>query len=60
MDDFAAPWLSFAALVALLAGTALLTIFAGPVTDYLQDTAAQLTQPAPYIDFILQNQEGTK
>ncbi|MDB6181695.1 monovalent cation/H+ antiporter subunit D [Paracoccus fistulariae] len=60
VDDSAAPWLSFAALVALLAGTALLTIFAGPVTDYLQDTAAQLTQPSPYIDSILQNQEGTK
>ena len=52
--------LAFTAVGALLAGMALLTIFAGPVSDYAQATADQLLHPAAYIDAVLNQQEGTR
>lgn len=41
--------LAFVAVFALLAGLAALTVFAGPVMDMMQATAAQLYAPAGYI-----------
>nr|WP_217438531.1 monovalent cation/H+ antiporter subunit D [Fertoeibacter niger] len=41
--------LAFVAVFALLAGLAALTIFAGPVMEMMQATAAQLYAPAGYI-----------
>ena len=45
--------LPFVAVFALLAGLAAITIFAGPVTDYTNATAAQLFDPGGYIDAVL-------
>jgi len=42
--------LAFAATLALLAGLAALTVFAGPVTDALTATAEALHNPQAYID----------
>jgi multicomponent K+:H+ antiporter subunit D len=41
--------LAFTATVALLAGLVALTVFAGPVTDWLTITAADLYAPQAYI-----------
>jgi multicomponent K+:H+ antiporter subunit D len=48
--------MSFVAVGALLAGLVGLTIFAGPITGWLEATAATLHDTAPYIDA---NQLGT-
>jgi multicomponent K+:H+ antiporter subunit D len=42
--------LAFAATVALLAGLAALTIFAGPITDAMTATAESLHDPQAYVD----------
>ena len=60
VDDSAAPWLSFMATGALLAGSVALTLFAGPVTRYLQDTAIQLNTPELYHESVLRRQEGSR
>lgn len=60
VDDSAAPWLAFMSVGGLLAGAVLLTFFAGPITGYLQDTADQLTNPQPYHESVLQQQEGSR
>ena len=60
VGDSAAPWLSFIATGALLAGMVVLTVFAGPLTDYLQRTADQLTNPTLYYESVLRQQEGAK
>ncbi|MEO1960523.1 MAG: proton-conducting transporter membrane subunit, partial [Paracoccus sp. (in: a-proteobacteria)] len=60
VGDSAAPWLSFTATGALLAGMVVLTVFAGPLTDYLQRTADQLTNPTLYYESVLRQQEGAK
>jgi multicomponent K+:H+ antiporter subunit D len=44
----------------LIAGTVLLTVFAGPVTRYLDDTAAQLFAPLGYIDAVLGAERGNE
>lgn len=44
----------------LLSGTALLAAFAGPVSAYLDDTAAQLFEPAQYIDAVLARAGGDR
>ncbi|NMG73279.1 monovalent cation/H+ antiporter subunit D [Aromatoleum diolicum] len=44
----------------LIAGTILLTVFAGPVTRYLDDTAAQLFAPTGYIDAVLGAERGNE
>jgi multicomponent K+:H+ antiporter subunit D len=49
--------LQFAAVGALLAGTVFLTLVAGPVTSYLDQTAAQLFAPAGYMDAVLKTAE---
>jgi multicomponent K+:H+ antiporter subunit D len=58
--DSAAPWLSFLSIGLLLSGLIAMTVFAGPLTGYLQDTAQQLTSPQLYHDAVLGQQEGTK
>ncbi|AUH32846.1 monovalent cation/H+ antiporter subunit D [Paracoccus tegillarcae] len=60
VGDSASPALAFCSVGLLLTGLAALTIFAGPVTGYLADTAAQLHDPNSYIQPVLQMQEGTK
>ncbi len=60
VGDAAAPWLTYAATGALLAGLVALTVFAGPVMRQMQDIAGQLTAPQIYIDAVLTGQEGAK
>ena len=52
--------LAFVSIGFLLAMTVFLTAFAGPVTDYLDKTSAQLFTPKPYVDAVLgpQVEEG--
>ena len=45
--------LPFVAVFALLGGLVGVTVFAGPVTDYTNATAAQLFDPSGYIDAVL-------
>ncbi|HRP96057.1 MAG TPA: monovalent cation/H+ antiporter subunit D [Rhodocyclaceae bacterium] len=47
------PALPFVAVGALLGATLALTIFAGAVTRYLDQTSAQLFAPAHYVDAVL-------
>lgn len=51
------PTLPFIACFALLAGLVLLTVFAGPMMDYTEATAAQLFDPNLYIDAVLKRVE---
>ncbi|QJD16394.1 monovalent cation/H+ antiporter subunit D [Paracoccus sanguinis] len=60
LADAPAPWLALTATATLIAGMALLTVFAGPMMDYAQATARQLIDPAPYVEAVLLRQEGTK
>ncbi|KAA8606222.1 cation:proton antiporter [Salipiger aestuarii] len=46
--------------IATLAALGLLTVFAGPLMRYTQATAAQLYDPAPYVNAVLVDQPGTK
>ncbi|PQO22892.1 monovalent cation/H+ antiporter subunit D [Rhodobacteraceae bacterium WD3A24] len=48
-----ATTLPFVATGGVLAIMALMTVFAGPLTGYLQATAAQLHTPANYIDVVI-------
>jgi multicomponent K+:H+ antiporter subunit D len=45
--------LPFVAVFALLGMLVLLTVFAGPVTDYTSATVGQLFDPAGYIDAVM-------
>ncbi len=45
--------LSLVALCSLLAGSVVLTVFAGPLNTYLQATAEQIFTPAGYVDAVL-------
>ncbi|MBU3030046.1 monovalent cation/H+ antiporter subunit D [Paracoccus marinaquae] len=58
--DSAAPWLAFLSTGTLLAGSVALTLFAGPLTRYLQGTADQLTSPQIYYESVLRQQEGSR
>lgn len=60
VDDSAAPWLAYLSVGSLLAGSVVLTLLAGPITGYLQDTAAQLTNPQLYHESVLRQQEGAR
>ena len=51
------PALPFVACFSLIAGLALLTVFAGPMMDYFEATAAQLFEPSIYIDAVLRRAE---
>ncbi len=51
--------LSFVAIGLLLSGTAALTLFAGPLTAYLDVTAAQVFATHHYIDAVLGNAQVT-
>ena len=60
VGDSASPALAFVATGTLLAGSVALTLFAGPITSYLQQTADQLTQPELYYESVLRQQEGSR
>ncbi|MFV0386783.1 monovalent cation/H+ antiporter subunit D [Paracoccus sp. (in: a-proteobacteria)] len=60
VDDSVAPWLAYVATGGLLAGSVVLTLFAGPLTGYLQKTAEQLKQPELYYESVLIRQEGSR
>ncbi|MDO5632079.1 MAG: monovalent cation/H+ antiporter subunit D [Paracoccus sp. (in: a-proteobacteria)] len=60
LGDPPSPALSFVAVGMLLTGLVVLTLAAGPVSDYLQTTADQLFDLPAYVDAVLTNQEGTK
>lgn len=47
------PGLTFSAVFGVLAGLAMLTIFAGPALDYTRNTADQLFAPEGYIEAVL-------
>ncbi|HSG55347.1 MAG TPA: monovalent cation/H+ antiporter subunit D, partial [Paracoccaceae bacterium] len=53
-----APALPLVASIALLAGVALLSVLAGPITGYLEQTAAQLFAPQDYIDAVMRTPQG--
>jgi multicomponent K+:H+ antiporter subunit D len=48
--EHAPEGLAFTATIALLVGLAILTILAGPITDWLAGTAAELDRPTGYIE----------
>ncbi|MFB2594578.1 monovalent cation/H+ antiporter subunit D [Paracoccus sp. p4-l81] len=50
------PATAFGAVIALLAALAVLVVVAGPVTDWLAQTATQIHNPAGYIAAVLTNQ----
>jgi multicomponent K+:H+ antiporter subunit D len=56
----ARPVLPIVAVCLLLLGTAMLTAYAGPVTAYLDQTAAQLFAPSGYIDAVLGAEGGNE
>lgn len=60
VDDSAAPWLSFLSIGGLLAASVALTVFAGPISGYLQQMAEQLNQPELYYNSVLHMQEGSR
>ena len=53
------PMLAAPSMLAL-ASLAALTIFAGPVSRYMEATAEQLFDPTAYVTAVLADQEGTK
>ena len=57
---FPSAALALTATAALVAGMVALTVFAGPVMRYAEATARQLIDPAPYVQAVLQDQEGVK
>lgn len=58
--DATAPWLAFAAAMALIAGLVGMTLLAGPLTRFTEATAAQLMDAGPYLDAVLVRQEGAR
>ncbi|KFE35722.1 monovalent cation/H+ antiporter subunit D [Thioclava atlantica] len=56
--DASAPALAFTATGLLLAGLVGLTVLAGPVSNWVQGTAAQLFTPRQYIDAVLAGAEA--
>ena len=60
VGDAPSHGLALVSVGALLGGLVLLTVFAGPVTEYAQGVAAQLLDPAAYIDAVLIRQEGVR
>jgi len=54
------PALPVVAAGLLLGGTVLLTVFAGPVSAYLDETAAQLFAPMGYVDAVLGAEGGNE
>lgn len=53
----AVPALPFVAIFGLMGGLVLLSVFAGPVMDYAEATAAQLFDPSAYIETVLGRSE---
>jgi multicomponent K+:H+ antiporter subunit D len=60
VEDSASPALAFTSVGLLLAGLVALTVFAGPVTGYLAETAAQLHDLDSYLQPVLYLQEDVK
>lgn len=59
-SDIRPDGLSLTMIGVLLAALAGLTVFAGPISDYTAAAAAQLNDPAAYIEAVLYQQEGTR
>lgn len=57
---FPSAALALTAVGALIAAMVVLTVLAGPMMRFAQDTAAQLSDPQPYIEAVLERQEGVK
>lgn len=57
MQPLSKPVLPFVACFGLLSGLIVLTVFAGPMMDYAEATAAQLFDPSAYIDAVLRRAE---
>jgi multicomponent K+:H+ antiporter subunit D len=53
-----APGLALAAIGAIMAAFLTLTVLAGPATAYLEQAAAQLHDPADYIEAVLSRAAG--
>lgn len=58
--SFPSATLALTATGTLIASMVALTIFAGPMMQYADATARQLIDPAPYIEAVLERQEGVK
>jgi multicomponent K+:H+ antiporter subunit D len=56
--DMTSPALAFTATGGLIAGLVALTVLAGPVSRWMQGTAAQLFAPANYIDAVMGGAEA--
>lgn len=54
---FPAAALALTSVGALVAAMVVLTVLAGPMMRFAQDTAAQLSDPQPYIEAVLERQE---
>ncbi|HMM10352.1 MAG TPA: monovalent cation/H+ antiporter subunit D [Paracoccus solventivorans] len=57
---FPSAALALTSVGALVAAMVVLTVLAGPMMRLAQDTAAQLSDPQPYIEAVLERQEGVK
>jgi len=57
---FPSAALALTSVGALIAAMAVLTVLAGPMMRFAQDTAAQLSDPQRYIEAVLERQEGVK
>ena len=55
-----APLVPIAVVAAMVLASALLSVFAGPVTDAFQATAQQALDPTGYIDAVLSNPANTQ
>jgi len=58
--SFPSAALALTATGALVAGMVALTVLAGPMMRYAEATARQLIDPAPYVEAVLERQEGVK
>jgi len=57
---FPSAALALTSVGALVAAMVALTVLAGPMMRFAEATAAQLTDPQPYIEAVLERQEGVK
>lgn len=57
---FPSAGLALTAVGLLIAAMVVLTVLAGPVLRYADATSRQLADPAPYIEAVLERQEGVK
>ncbi|GGG68868.1 monovalent cation/H+ antiporter subunit D [Salipiger pallidus] len=60
LPDRSASALAIAPSMMLMAALVAVTVFAGPLSRYMQATSAQLFDPVDYIEAVLLNQDDTK